>query len=316
MIIEDKLYGTIDIDSPVMIDLINSAPVQRLKGIIQSGVPEKYNRRSFSRFEHSLGVMFCLKFVGASEEEQIAGLLHDVSHTAFSHTIDWVLETSNNETFQDDNHEDYIENSVIPSILEKYGYSSNRIVDYKNFPLLEQDIPNLCADRLDYSIKEFPYKIAKECLLNLTVKEDLLVFKNEESAFLFADNFLDIQNNLFGGKDSVVKDIIFVDILKKAFEKGAISMEDFWRDDNFVLEKVEKLEDPFIQKRIKILLDKDFNSFELSDKVIYKKFRYVDPFFISGAVLKRLSSKNNKFRKKLEESMKINKQGIHVIKID
>ena len=315
MIIKDKLYGRINIDSPVIIELINSFPVQRLKGIVQSGTPEKYNRESFSRFEHSLGVMFCLKILGASEEEQIAGLLHDVSHTAFSHAIDWVLEASNAETFQDENHENYIKKSIIPSILEKFGYSVDRIIDYHNFALLEQDIPNLCADRADYAMKEFPLDIAQECLMNLTKKDGLMVFKNEDSAFLFADNFLNLQNNLFGDETHGARQILFVDILKKAIDMGVISMEDFWKDDNFVLEKIEKIKDPFIRTRIEILLKKDISNLKRGERIIYRKFRYVDPFFIKGEKIERVSKISKKFRVKLEESKKINEQGIRTLDI-
>ena len=36
--------------------------------------------------------MLLIKKLGGSVEEQIAGLLHDVSHTAFSHVIDYVFD--------------------------------------------------------------------------------------------------------------------------------------------------------------------------------------------------------------------------------
>ncbi len=36
--------------------------------------------------------MMLVNRLGGSLEEQIAALLHDVSHTAFSHVIDYVLE--------------------------------------------------------------------------------------------------------------------------------------------------------------------------------------------------------------------------------
>lgn len=66
--------------------------MQRLKGISQFRIPDKYYfKDNYSRFEHSIGVMVLLGKLGASQEEQIAGLLHDVSHKAFSHVYDWVV---------------------------------------------------------------------------------------------------------------------------------------------------------------------------------------------------------------------------------
>ncbi|HUB93002.1 MAG TPA: HD domain-containing protein [Verrucomicrobiae bacterium] len=89
MTIDDRVYGSAEVNSNVLLDLINSQPVQRLKGIAQFGIPDEfYHKQNYSRYEHSVGVMILLQRLGASEEEQIAGLLHDVSHTAFSHVID------------------------------------------------------------------------------------------------------------------------------------------------------------------------------------------------------------------------------------
>ena len=86
-------------------------------------------------------------------QEQVAGLLHDVSHTAFSHVVDVVLE---NEA--EDYHEaifmDVIKQSSIPAILEKYGYEVENILDTSRWSLLEQSAPALCADRIDYTLRD------------------------------------------------------------------------------------------------------------------------------------------------------------------
>ena len=42
-------------------------------------------------FEHSLGVYLLLRRLGADRREQVAGLLHDISHTAFSHAVDFLI---------------------------------------------------------------------------------------------------------------------------------------------------------------------------------------------------------------------------------
>lgn len=48
-------------------------------------------------YDHSMGVFVILRARGAPLEEQIAGLLHDVSHTAFSHVGDWVYGKENQD---------------------------------------------------------------------------------------------------------------------------------------------------------------------------------------------------------------------------
>lgn len=73
MILTDKIYNRVIIDSPVILALLKSDSVQRLKKLCQYGVPNKYNypRKSFSRYDHCLGVMLLPKKFGASEKEQI-----------------------------------------------------------------------------------------------------------------------------------------------------------------------------------------------------------------------------------------------------
>ena len=120
MEVDDKVYGQTKIEEPVLIELINSSPVQRLKGICQGG-PSKYaNNRTVTRYDHSVGVMILLKRLNATIEEQIAGLLHDIPHTAFSHVIDFVFKNDSHE-FHEKFHEKMVMNSEIPSILDRHG---------------------------------------------------------------------------------------------------------------------------------------------------------------------------------------------------
>jgi hypothetical protein len=80
MIINDKIYGKVKIEEPVLLKLLKSPSVLRLKNISQFGVPDLYYHfKNYSRYEHSVGVMILLRKLGATLEEQVAGLLHDVS---------------------------------------------------------------------------------------------------------------------------------------------------------------------------------------------------------------------------------------------
>ena len=156
MIYKDIIHGEVEISEPVILELIDSPSIQRLKGIDQAGYSEPYfPNTKHNRFEHSMGDYLLLRKYGAPIEEQINGLIHDVSHSAFSHCIDYVLASGSqkNHDLQDNIFVDFVLKTEIPSILRKYDFDIDYILDEKNFPLQERDLPDLCADRIDYSLR-------------------------------------------------------------------------------------------------------------------------------------------------------------------
>lgn len=121
------LYGTCIIDraqEPIFFDLLESPALERLKKINQLGIYDKYSHHAnFNRFDHSIGVWFLIRKAGGTLQEQVAGLLHDVSHTAFSHVgaYCFVTDYKQMDAYQDDEHEQYLYDSGIVDILKKHG---------------------------------------------------------------------------------------------------------------------------------------------------------------------------------------------------
>ncbi len=311
MVIDDAIYGRAKITSRCILELIDSPSLQRLKGIAQFGIPDEfYHIKNFSRYDHSVGVMLLLNRLGASEEEQIAGLLHDVSHTAFSHTIDWVVGDGKTEDYQDEHHDEFIANSELPRILKKNGFDPARITDYHHFGLLERDLPELCADRIDYSLREFPEEIAKQCFENLTEKDNKIVFKNKTSAHLFATNFLKQQRDHWGSLEGSSRYRLFADALRLALKDKTITKDDFWQDDQFVVDKLKTYQNPSLQKILTMLRKKSLTHLSTKNGIrVYKKFRHVDPVFIQGTQLLRLSKTDEHFAQELEAARTFNKKG-------
>ena len=98
------IHGIVETNHPLIRELINSQPFQRLKKINQYGVCEfikkplcvKYPSIGYTRYEHSLGTLVII--IRYSDQEGlkllkrvICGLLHDMSHTPFSHSLDILL---------------------------------------------------------------------------------------------------------------------------------------------------------------------------------------------------------------------------------
>jgi hypothetical protein len=317
MLIQDCLYGVVEIDSPVLVELIGSPTIQRLKGIGQLGVPEEYYHiKGFSRYEHSVGVMLLLKRLGADEEEQIAGLLHDASHTAFSHVIDWVVkDTGGDESFQDENHLSYLKRTDVPEILRRYGYVVDKMADLESFGLLERQTPDICADRIDYALREFPGEVAQKCLNDLTVKNGRIVFRNPETAKLFALNFLDRQITNWGSIEASNRYHYFAKALKIAMEHGFISFDDFWKDDTYVLDKIKACKDPEFTRILDALRAKSLDGMAFTGERSPKLFRHADPLCIHQGNLRHLSEFDLEFKATLEEAKNQNALGVPMLVI-
>ncbi|MFB6294564.1 MAG: HD domain-containing protein, partial [Candidatus Nanohaloarchaea archaeon] len=149
MDVDDPVYGTVNVDDPVLLELMGTGPVQRLQHVNQAGPAALVDEKPVTRYDHSVGVMLLLRVFDAPLREQVAGLLHDVPHTAFSHVADFVFPNEEHE-YHERFMETVIRDSEIPEILEEYGFALDDILDESEFPLLERELPDLCADRIDY----------------------------------------------------------------------------------------------------------------------------------------------------------------------
>ena len=296
----DRAYGDFEIDESVILELINSKTFQRLKEIDQAGYFEPhFPGTAHSRFEHSIGVYLLLKMYGAPLEEQIAGLIHDVSHSAFSHCIDYVLDAGSEKehNHQDNVFDEFVRKSEIPEILKKYSLDLEYILDDKNFPLKERDLPDLCADRIDYSLRTATVfkeiKNGKYFIDNLLAENGKWIFKNFESAEKYAELFLKLNTDYYAGLPSAVMFRTVGDYLRYALSKKYISETDLYTTDKIVLEKIE----PHIKtdSHLSLLFDRMNNKIcfrndpnDYNGKVFCKS-RVVNPLCWHEEKIKRVS---------------------------
>ncbi len=315
MNIKDRVYGDVEISEPALLDIINGPTLQRLKDIDQAGYQEPYfPSTQLSRFEHSVGVCSLLKKYGAPIEEQIAGLIHDVSHSAFSHCIDYVLDVGSEKehNHQDNVFDEFVKKSEIPTILQKYNFDLDYILNDKHFLLKENKLPDLCADRIDYSLREArvfgEIESAQYFIDNLTAENGNWIFKNFESAKNYAELFLKLNTNYYAGLSSAVMFRTVGDYLRHALSKGYISLTDLYTTDKIVLSKIEphhkndeRLELLFDRMNNKIGFINDPDNFEGE---VFCKSRAVDPLCKQNGEVKRVSEINPSWNIILKEESK------------
>lgn len=304
MIFNDFLYGNEEINEPLLIDLIQSKPVQRLKGICQFGVPDRfYSRKNYMRFEHSMGVLILLRRLNAGLKEQAAGILHDISHTAFSHVVDGAIGDPTKEDFQDKMHFQIMRDSEVPEILDSYGMDFKEISELERFPLLERDSPDLCVDRLDYSLREMKINnmIDSDILSGLSVNSDEIVFNDADCAKKYSFNYLYLQKNHLGEESVKIRYHLLANTVRAALERNKISFNDLFKTDDEVIDLLEKSGDEEILRNLRMLegeirVAEDNNS----DIVLRKKFRYVNPKVESNNQILMVSEFCDDYKKAIE----------------
>lgn len=317
-VIDDVIYGPTEITEQVLLDLLDSKTVTRTRRISQLGLPQQYHYlKTFSRESHNIGAMILVRKLDGSLDEQIASLLHDTSHTAFSHMIDWIVGSQERADFQDNGHAEFLRKSDAAAILSKNGLDIEKYIDHHPYTLLEQEMPKLCADRVDYALRElkvsgFNPGIVPGCVKSLINHDGLMVFNNMQAAKDFGWGFLQLQIEDWGSPKPISRYMLFVKRLKKAIDSGLITMNDFNEDDNFVLDKVKRgnsrLWSEFEQLRKPLEQIPDYP--EIRGTVVKHKFRYVDPEYIQNEQLLKLSEIDNRFSEAIKSAKQRNNAGI------
>ncbi len=300
----ETFYGAVEVEEPVLIELINSPAVQRLKSIHQYGVAYyTTHHEEYTRFDHSLGVFAILKVKGASLEEQIAGLLHDVSHTAFSHVGDWVFE----KEYQEDDYQStifrfYLAVSGIEEILNKHGFSVEQVLPKRNkFSMLEQSLPNLCADRIDYNIQGAFFQNfltreeAQEFFNDLFFVEGKWLSTRKDLAAKLMRFSLFMTEDCWGSAQNYVTSRWLADAILHGLKIGLISWNEFhFGTDEVIWNKLRGSKDRLIQNRMGMLADplQYYSLVEPSEATLLIKFRCrgIDPWILHDGNVLRLTS--------------------------
>ncbi len=299
MIIRDKIYGRIVVDSPVIAELINSKPMQRLKGISQDGAPHFIQPvQTVNRFEHSVGAWYLMSRYNRPVEEQIAALLHDTPHTAFSHVVDFVMQDANHE-YHDRFTKQVIMQSEIPDICARHGVDIQKVLNKESYDLLDNKLPDLSVDRWDYSMRDgytfglLPKQAVKLFLKSVKERDQHFYFDDARIAGMFAIMFMSFSRLIWLSPTSHGSFFLVAEALKAGLGENVITHEELFKTDEYVWDKLRAAHN----SRIDTLLDRlqPGREFAYAGKANAEFFgpnkpRFVDPLVEKGGELTRLSS--------------------------
>ncbi|AGA30601.1 HD domain-containing protein [Singulisphaera acidiphila] len=295
MHLNDRVYGKVTIDDPDVVALISCPTFQRLKGIKQAG-PSAYAFpfKKVTRCEHSLGVYLLLRSLGADRREQVAGLLHDISHTAFSHAVDFIV-----SSVEQDHHEglkpEFLERPDLVAALKTLGFKPDQFYDDSIYPLLERPLPWLCADRLDYFFRDglacgaaTPEAVARY-LAHLTVIDQTIAFTSADVAREATAAYALMNRDWWASPTEAYIYNEFADALRESLRIGLLRKDDLLRDDASVMAILEASDNPLIAEKLDHIIRFRPERLEGYTPRIIPKNRWLDPPVQVDSTYRRLS---------------------------
>jgi len=317
LILKDRLYGPVEISHPVLLDLLGTRAVQRLGGVLQHGVTALIGiTRPTSRLEHSLGVMALVQRLGGGIEEQIAALLHDVSHTAFSHVIDYVFHSHDSQVYHEEHKEAFVAGSDIPETLNWHGLDWRDYLDEESFTLLEQPAPDLCADRLDYFLRDsLDLGLATSAevdraLLHLVVRDGTIMVDDIQTARWMAETFIAADQASWANFREVGLYELAAIAIRRGLQIGALTEADLWTTDQEAWNRLLTSSDQTLQAALgrvspltEFYWDAESPTFWVSTKL-----RTIDPLVLVDGLTLPLSELDARFARYREEYL-TSKQG-------
>lgn len=309
------LYGSTTIDEAVIIEVIQHPAFQRLKEVSQYGVLQYMNAApsyTYTRYEHSLGVFFILRRFGAQLDEQLAGLLHDVSHTAFSHVGDLVFNQSlTTKSHQDYVYVEYLKQTGLADLLSSHGFESVCAGGKELWPMLSRSSGQLCADRIEYNIKGALLEgmitegDVHAMMRDLRYDHDQWYFVSREAAQLFGYISLVLTEHIWCADWNLFIYHNAAQMVVRAVNEGLLTLDDLqFSTDDAVWQKLCSTHDAQICASIDCIKD-HAKGYTIGTALNYdlhlsNRFRGIDPLVMTDGSLQPLSRLDAQFRAEFE----------------
>ena len=258
---------------------------------------EIYNFDEYvSRYEHSLTVALLTWKLTQDKKTTLAALFHDISTPCFSHVIDYMNKDYANQESTEEYTEEIIKNDKELRRclrIDKLKYSD--ICDFKEFSIVDNKRPKLCADRFDGLILT-GYNWTKSIELNdiLDFTNNLCLYTNEDEVLELGFKDKDICTRVLkvseeideichSNEDNYMMELL-ADITRITISKNIIEYKDlYYLTEVELFDKIRNSDDDELLK----LLDKFYNikASEIPDTIMIDvKKRDLNPLCYEGRI--------------------------------
>jgi HD superfamily phosphohydrolase len=198
--------------------------------------------------------------------------------------VDFVFPNHEHD-YHEQQRDQVIAASDLPEVFARHNLDWRYVSEAENFILLEQPLPALCADRLDYFLRDavtiglVSSEQATWLLGHLVVSNGRIVVDDAESALRLGDLFLATDDHIYTSVQEVGWYAVMAEALRVALEAGVIAEADLWQTDRLVLDRLRAAHLPAIDRWLDLLRpDVQFVRDDARpDLVVLPKVRTIDP---------------------------------------
>lgn len=251
-----------------LLEYIYTPQMLRLDGIGMSCgtlYTKVYNDKYFySSLTHSVAVALIIWHFTKDKKQTISGLFHDIATPTFKHCIDFMNGDSEHQESTEERTEEIIRNSKeIMALLERDNIKVEEVSDYHIYPIADNDMPRLSADRFEYTlsgglyqVKIFEVEDIEKYYNNIKILKnedglDELAFQDMKTCEKFIHDISKLWPRWIEDEDRLCMQFI-ADIVKSMNIKGYITVDDLYKlSEQEVLQLIKNCEDNYIKNAFK-----------------------------------------------------------------
>ena len=319
-----RYFGILSEDFPeFLLDYIYTPEMQRISKISMScgmDYTDLYRTAFFySNLEHSVGVALIILHFTRDKKQTLAELFHDISNPAFKHCIDFLNGDPEKQESIEEYTTDILESSKeISRLLKRDKIKLEDVSDYKIYPIADNELPKLSADRLEYS---FSTGFVQKPVWTLEevgqVYNDIAIFKNEKGidevgfkSIKKAELFIDKVSQLWAiwksNRNKIMMET-YAEIFRLLGEQDLLKKEELY----FLSEEeiIDKIKNCGVLK-----IEKAFENFSKANKILESedpipnkyckslktKLRYIIPLVNYNGKISRVTDVSPKANKKIK----------------
>ena len=284
----------------------------------------------YSNLDHSVAVALIIWNFTHDKKQTLAGLFHDIATPAFKHCIDFMNGDSETQESTEEFTTSMITNSPkIMNLLQRDNIKLEDVGDYKIYPIADNELPKLSADRFEYTFSSgltffrvWNLEKVKKMYNNIVIAKneeglDEFAFKDKDIAEEYIDTISKLWPEWIKDENRTVMQFL-ADICMSMKNAHYLNLNDLYTlSEKEIIDKILNCDDTYLSESFKKFLDADKvykSDYPVENKYsvnVKSKTRYIIPLVQTEDGPKRITEISKKANKQINEFLNAPKGGYY-----